>query len=131
MQLSRRFCNKLSSKKKFSWANRRVSSKYVKTTLAKTKVFCNMEHLHRFVQAAILRLFVDDEVNVHICMDEVAIGRPPHMALKKCFEHYQMLMAKRQEANGGDGLSRLLQGGDISVSTVYLATSTLSSQTTK
>ena len=55
----------------------------MEATFAQTEVFCYMEHLYRFVKRAVLRLFVDDEVNVDVCMDKVSVCRPPNMALIK------------------------------------------------
>ena len=46
-----------------------------------TEMFSNVKHLHWLVQTAWLWLLVNDQVNVNIGMDEVAISGPPHRPL--------------------------------------------------
>ena len=52
----------------------RIPPKDMKATTTKTKVLCYVKHLYWFVQASNHWLLVDDQVDVNVGMDEVAVS---------------------------------------------------------
>ena len=54
----------------------------MKSPLAEAKVFRYVEHFHRLVQRAVRRVIVNDEVDVDVGVDKVAINRSPDSPLK-------------------------------------------------
>ena len=64
-----------------TWSNRGVSAKDVKSTSAQTKVLGNVEHFYRFIHGPVLRVLVDDEIDVHVSVDKVTVSRPPNGSL--------------------------------------------------
>ena len=58
-----------------------VPPKHVQSSPAQTEVLGYVEHLHWLVQAANLGLLVNNEIDVHVGVDEVAVSGPAHGAL--------------------------------------------------
>ena len=52
----------------------RIPSKDMKPTTTKAKVLCYVKHLYWFVQASNHWLLIDDQVDVNVGMDEVAVS---------------------------------------------------------
>lgn len=61
-----------------TWSNGRITSKKVQPPAAQTEVFNDVEDLYRLLHISHLRLLSDDQVNVHIGMDEVSISAPTY-----------------------------------------------------
>ena len=60
----------------------RVSAEDVEAPLAEAKVLGDVKHLHRLLEGPRLRLLVDDEVDVDVGVDKVAVGGPADGALR-------------------------------------------------
>lgn len=77
----------------------------MQTTSSKTEVLHDVEYFHWFAFTAVLCLFVDDQIYVHISVDEVSICAPLHRSLDS---HQTMLLSSLQDSRGIQ--SSLLQG---------------------
>lgn len=56
---------------------------------SEAEVLDDVENLHRFLDVAHLRLLGDDQIDVHVSVDEVAVCAAPHRAL---YTHQAMLL---------------------------------------
>lgn len=64
-----------------TWSDGRVSSEQVQPPAAQAEVFDDVKDLHRFLYVSHLWLLSDNQVDVHVGVDEVAISAPPHCPL--------------------------------------------------
>ena len=61
-----------------TWSDGWVSSKQVQPPAAQTEMLNDVEDLHRLLHITHLGLLSDDQIDVHIGMDEVTVSAPPH-----------------------------------------------------
>lgn len=64
-----------------TWPDSTVSPKQMETPESEAEVLDDVENLHRLLDVAHLRLLCDDQVDVHVGVDEFAVCAAPNRAL--------------------------------------------------
>lgn len=64
-----------------TWPDGTVPAEQVEAPEPEAEVLDDVENLHRLLDVAHLRLLGDDQIDIHVGVDEVAVCAAPHRAL--------------------------------------------------